>query len=188
AEGGTVGIVFDVLGAKGRRRVVGACIRVALAHVRAIGVVFHPSGRRTSAGDPGVGRSGCVVFGRRRRVVVIRVPRGDEVRAGVVITAHDDGGRGGVLDEVGRGGLGGQREEAAIAVPGAERIVVGGAAPVDDVAGVVEVEGADDIASPLDAVDVAGLERERDGLRHEDAGVLKVAVHVEGDGDEAGGV
>ena len=40
----------------------------------------------------------------------------------------------------------------------------------------------------LDVVDVAGLEREGNGLGEEDAGVFEVVVDEDGDGDEAGGV
>ncbi len=56
----------------------------------------------------------------------------------------------------------------------------------DDVAGVFEVEGADALACALDGVDVAGLEDEGDGLGEVDAGILKVAVDEERDGDETG--
>ncbi len=93
-----------------------------------------------------------------------------------------------MLGELVRRRRGGERDEAAVAVPGAERVVVGGAALVDDVAREVEVDGADEVAGMLDVVNVAGLEREGNGLGEEDAGVFEVVVDEDGDGDEAGGV
>src|SRR5580658_6835571 len=109
----------------------------------------------------------------------------DEARAGVVVTAGDGGGSGGVLSELLRRGRGGERDKAAVAVPGAERVVVPGAALVDDVAREVEVDVADGVAGTLDGVDVAGLDGEGYGMREVDAGVFIVVVDEDGDGDEA---
>jgi hypothetical protein len=70
----------------------------------------------------------------------------------------------------------------------AERVVVGTAALVNDVARRVQVETADSVAGVLDGVDVAGLECERDGMGEEDASVFVVVVDEDGDGNEARGV
>jgi len=109
------------------------------------------------------------------------------VGVGVVVGAAVDGSdMGGGLEGLRRGGRR-KRGVGAVAVPGAEGVVVGCGAAGDDVAGVGEIEGALGEAGLLDGVDVAGLESEGHGLGEVDAGVFHVAVDEERDGDEAGG-
>jgi hypothetical protein len=102
------------------------------------------------------------------------------------VVGGDDDRRFGGGVEAGGFGLLGWGEEATIAEPGAEGVVVRSGVSGGDVPGVFEVEGANGLAGALDGVDVAGLEGEGNGLCEVDAGVFEVAVDEEGDGDEAG--
>ena len=146
----------------------------------AVGVVV---GGRGGGGRWGGGLGGGGRGGGGRRLAADEVGL---VVAGVGVGGGDDdgsfgGGAGGDFGFLGGG------EESAVAEPGADGVVVGGGAVGDDVAGVLEVEGADRFAGSLDGVNVAGLEDEGDGVGEVDSGVFKVAVDEEGDGDEAGG-
>jgi len=109
-----------------------------------------------------------------------------DVGALVVVAAFDVDGVGGGLERGGFFGWGGLLE-VAVTEPGADGGDVCGRAGREDVAGVVEVEGADGLAGLLDGVDVAGLQGEGHGLREVEAGVFHAAVDEEGDGDEASG-
>jgi hypothetical protein len=80
----------------------------------------------------------------------------------------------------------GRCEEAAVAVPCADGVIVCGRTVGDNVAGVFEIERANALAGALDGVDVTGLENEGDGLGEVDAGIFKATVDEERDGNQAG--
>ena len=89
---------------------------------------------------------------------------------------------------LGGGGCGGERKEAAVAVPGADGLSSAMLRLSTMLRAKSRSRRADGIAGVLDGVDVAGFEREGNGFGEKDAGVLEVAVDEERDGDEAGGV
>ena len=140
----------------------------------AIGIV------RGSAGGRGRARCG----GCRIARAGLGGARG-EVRAVVILVeAVDDAERLGGLQ--GRGLGRSWRNELAVAEPA---VVVGGCRRLGghQVAREGQVERAQRNAGPVELVDIAGGERERDGPRQVDGGVFELAVDEERDRDEAAG-